>query len=206
MYIFYLFTASITTFWEVGVCKLLCHLNTSVICNSPNWNISIIKAFPFSHTEIRTSCIRTADVAFLKTGSMDIGHLIIFSIVIIVQKNIHYTTHESYILWKLFSHSSKTNRKLKLLLKYDFKSTVKSQLFAPAFVEFCTYKVTIQPRIHIFWSNFLIVTVIRTSINIHIILCQKLSQHNQSVLFHVSITKVDMSLTLLWLSSPPPTH
>jgi len=50
-----------------------------------------------------------------------------FSIVITVQKNIHYTTYESYTLRKLFSHSKKTNRKLKLLLKYDFKSTVKSQ-------------------------------------------------------------------------------
>ena len=39
---------------------------------------------------------------------------------------------------KLFSHRSKANRKLKLLLKYDFKSTVKSQLCGPAFVEFST--------------------------------------------------------------------
>jgi len=69
---------------------------------------------------------------------MDIGQLIILSNSHNSPKNIHYTTHESYILWKLFPHSSKTNMKLKLLLKYDFKSTVKSQLCDPAIVEFCT--------------------------------------------------------------------
>lgn len=130
-----------------------------------------------------------------------------FSIVIIVQKNIHYTTHESYVLWKLFSHSSRTNKKLKLLLKYYFKIIVKSQTLWScicAFLYLGSYNsaknFNFFEAISLLWlwsehqySYFSLPEIITAQ---------------WGCLFYVSITTVDMNLTLLWLSSssPPPTH